>query len=244
MNKEARTPVASVSKKKKAVESAGQRQSKGASAAAASAAAASAAAASAQRTWFVLGGLAMALAATGAFLKVTAPRPLSPDGENLYAVNTSQAISELFDTSRPIEPGRWKSIYVHQSLTRSGNAQGLAGEGEEFSDHFLIGNGDPLADGAIQSGPHWSRQEAAGKVPGVKINPDCLTICLVGDFNAQRPTPNQQARLLELLTALQRQLNIDSTNVIIGFSAAETSVAGVGRRFPISALRAQLLQPQ
>jgi hypothetical protein len=200
-------------------------------------------AASARRTWVVLAGLAGGLATTGALLKVLAPPPLTPDATaSLFAVSQDQSIEQIFETPVAVKPGRWHSIYIHQSLTLSGNAQTLGQDPGGLADHFLIGNGDALTDGAIQTGPRWSQQLPAESLPNERINDDCLSICVVGNFNSNRPTPTQQARLLELVAALQRRLGIPSNQVWLGESSTETTVAGIGSRFPIAAFRAQLLQ--
>lgn len=202
-----------------------------------------AAVARARRTWFVLGGLVGGLAITGALLTVLAPPPLAPDATaSLFAVGQDQSIDRIFDTPASVQPGRWHSIYVHQSLTPAGDALTLAQGAGGLPDHFLIGNGDPLPDGALQTGARWSQQTASGAIPGVEVPSDCLTICIVGDFNHTRPTPMQQTRLVELVGALQKQLGIAPDQVQLGVVVAETSVAGVGSRFPISAIRSQLPQ--
>jgi hypothetical protein len=201
------------------------------------------AAASARRTWIVLTGLAGGLAFTGALLKALAPPPLTPDATaSLFAVNQEQSIDQLFDTPVTVGSDRWHAIYVHQSLSASGDAQSLGARAGGLADHFIIGNGDALPDGAVQTGARWSRQLPAGAVPGVQIRPDCVSICVVGDFNRSRPTATQEARLLELIAALQRKLGIDADQVVLGWQADQTSIAGVGNRFPLAALRSQLPQ--
>lgn len=202
-----------------------------------------AAVARARRNWIVLAGLVAFLAMTGAILKTLAPAPLAPDlSGSLYAVGPEQSIGRIFDTPVAVKPGRWHSIYVHHSLTQTGNAATLAQDGGGIADHFLIGNGDPIADGAVETESRWSRQIEAGSVPGVEISSDCISICMIGNFNRVRPSPTQQARLLELVSTLQQQLGIDSNHVVLGIAGAEGSVAGIGKRFPGIAFRGQLAQ--
>lgn len=181
------------------------------------------------------------LAFTGALLKALAPAPLTAPTPTLFAVGQEQPIDRIFDTQAPLrDAGRWHSIYIHQSLTDAGDASSLAEDPEGLADHFLIGNGDGLTDGALQTGPRWTRQAPAGHVPGVDISSDCISICVVGNLNRSRPTPTQQARLLELVTALQRQFGISTRDVVLG--AGGSSVAGIGRQFPVLAFRSQLDQ--
>ena len=194
-----------------------------------------------RRTWFVLCALVGMLAFTGALLKALAPAPLTPDATaSLFALGQAQSFDQIFETPVALRGGHWKSIYIHQSLTPSGNALSLGQAEGGMADHFLIGNGDGLTDGAVQTGPRWSQQLAPGEVPGVEIRPDCISICVVGDFNRGRPTATQQARLVELVSTLRRQLGIAPEQVVL--RAGDSSVAGVGKRFPTSSIAAQLAQ--
>jgi hypothetical protein len=62
---------------------------------------------------------------------------------------------------------------------------------------------------------------------------------MVGDFTRSRPTPTQQARLVELLKALQRQLGIPASRVVL--RTDDASAAGTGSAFPAGPFRSQLL---
>ena len=200
-----------------------------------------AAALSARRTWIVLAGLAGGLGVTGALLTALAPPPLTPDAATaLIAVGQEQPIKQVVDEAVAVKAGRWRSIYVHQSLTPAGNTQSLSQTEEGLPDHFLIGNGEALADGAVESSARWTQQVSAGVLPKVKISPDCISICLVGDFNVDQPTAAQQARLLELLSTLQRQLRIPPSHIYLGVRNQQASIAGLGPYFPAEQFRLKL----
>jgi hypothetical protein len=79
-------------------------------------------------------------------------------------------------------------------------------------------------------------------VPGVTVRSDCVSICLVGDFNQRGPTAAQQRHLAALVAALQQQLGIAADHVKLGMDGAETSAAGVGTQFPVSSFLSQLPQ--
>jgi hypothetical protein len=198
--------------------------------------AASAEAKSSRRTAVVLFTLFGMLAFTGALLKALDPGPLAPDAStSLFAIGGDQSIERVFETHPPLQAGRWQHIYIHQSLSASGNAmtlgQGVAG----LPDHFVIGNGDGCADGEVQIGQRWSKQQSAGVVPGTNgIKSDTISICVVGDFNRDRPTATQQSRLVQLVSALQRQLDIASGDVVM--LTDTPSAAGTGARFPADAI--------
>ncbi len=192
------------------------------------------------RRVIVLTSLVSVLTLTSALLLALAPAPLAPDATNrLFAIDTPQSMDVVFQTDVPMSTGRWKYIYVHHSTTTAGNALSLAQGPAGVADHFVIGNGDGSMDGEIQVGPRWSAQSSAGVPNGAaSIDPNCISICLIGDFERGVPTPTQLRRLEQLVEALQNRLRITASNVFLDPSA---TAAGVGRYFPETAFREQLL---
>jgi len=192
---------------------------------------------STRRTAIVLVALFGMLAFTGALLKALDPGPLSQDlSTSLFAIGGDQNIERVFETRPSIRAGRWQHIYIHQSQSASGNAATLAQGAEGLADHFVIGNGDGCGDGEVQIGQRWSRQLSAGVVPGTRsISPDYISICVVGDFNRDRPTISQQSRLVQLVSALQKQLDIPASSIVLVTDNA--SPAGIGAGFPLDAFR-------
>jgi hypothetical protein len=146
----------------------------------------------------------------------------------------------IFQTEVPITASRWRYIYIHHSRSFSGNAASLARD-TGASDHFVIGNGDGCGDGEIQIAQCWNHQESIPTPPdGVaRIDPDCISICVVGDFDRTLPTPTQQRRLDQLVGTLQHHLGIRASDVKIYDSPGHA--AGIGHEFPIAAFRAQIL---
>ena len=107
-------------------------------------------------------------------------------------------------------------------------------------DHFVIGNGHGCQDGEIQIGPRWNHQQPAAAPPGVDhIEPTCISICIVGDFDHSMPTPIQFRRLTELVMTLQSQFRIGADKVILLSDTPTPS--SVGRYFPVTAFREQIL---
>jgi hypothetical protein len=188
----------------------------------------------------VLTTLVSVLTLTSALLLALAPAPLTPDATNrLFAIETPQTMDVIFQTDTPMRTGRWKYIYVHHSTTTAGNALSLAQGTAGVADHFIIGNGDGSVDGELQIGPRWTAQSEAGAPKGAtSIDPDCISICLIGDFERGVPTPTQLRRLEQLVGALQGRLRISASNIVLSDAA---SAAGVGRYFPQTAFREQLL---
>jgi hypothetical protein len=192
------------------------------------------------RNVIVLTSLVGVLTLTSALLLALAPAPLAPDATNrLFAIETPQTMDVIFQTDTPMRTGRWKYIYVHHSTTTAGNALSLAQGSAGVGDHFIIGNGDGSMDGEVQVGPRWNTQSVAGIPNGAtSVDPDCISICLIGDFERGVPTPTQLRRLEQLVGALQGRLRIGANNVFLDEAA---SAAGVGRYFPQTAFREQLL---
>ena len=178
---------------------------------------------------------------TAACLLALAPAPLTPmASSSLFAIEAPQSMDVVFQTDSPVRTARWKYIYVHHSRTVAGNAATLANTTEGVGDHFVIGNGDGCLDGEIQIGQRWNKQLTAAPPAGAReIDPDCISICLVGDFDRGVPTPIQLHRLEQLTLALQSRLRIPARNVLLMDQLA--SPAGSGRYFPTSAFREQLL---
>jgi hypothetical protein len=190
----------------------------------------------------VLVSLVAVLTLTSALLLGLAPPPLRPQAvSSLFAIDAPQSFDTLFDsTSVRVDAARWHNIYVHQSATLSGSAQSLADSNTGLADHFVIGNGDGCNDGEIQIGQRWTQQLAPGLTPGSNyIDGDCISICLVGDFDQTRPTPTQQRRLSQLVVALQSRLHIPRERVFV--YSRVSSPAGVGRNFPAQDFQAQIV---
>lgn len=69
--------------------------------------------------------------------------------------------------------------------------------------HFVIGNGSSSGDGEIEVGRRWTQQINGGHVASDYLNNIAIGICLVGDFDRDRPTAAQMQALRELLTYLR-----------------------------------------
>lgn len=194
-----------------------------------------------KRKVVVLTSLASLLTLTSALLLALAPPPLAAEGYNsLWAADHDEFLDDIFKTAVTTHPNQWKYIYIHHSDTADGNADTLAVPKAGLCDHFVIGNGKGCQDGEIQVGPRWSRQESPAAPPGVDhIEPGCISICLIGDFDRTMPTPMQLRRLTQLVNTLQSQLRIGSDKVILLSQPGTPS--GVGRYFPVTAFRDQIL---
>jgi hypothetical protein len=178
-------------------------------------------------------GLVGALSLTSAILLALAPAPLRPDAvSSLFAVqggNASESLAAIYQTEQPVQPGRWKYIYLRHSKSLSGNAYTVATPTGGLGDHFVICNGEGGVDGELQVGQRWALQQDAQAPKGTNLDPGGITICLIGDFDLERPTTAQRRRLEQLLTSLQDQLQIPPTAVWT--LNHPNSTASIGRLF-------------
>ncbi len=108
---------------------------------------------------------------------------------------------------------RWKHLIIHHSATPNGNAAKFDAYHRRerhmqngLAYHFLIGNGTDSGDGEIEIGPRWMKQLQGGHVASLAYNENSLGICLIGNFEKQRPTKHQLAALIELLGYLKNDL--------------------------------------
>ena len=181
------------------------------------------------------------LSGTSVLLLALSPAPLKPDAAaSLFALDAPRSMDVIFDTTNPVADGHWKTIYIHHSQTASGNAATLGARPGGLGDHFVIGNGSGCVDGEVQVGHRWASQLPAGPATAAtSVRPDCVSICLVGDFNRTGPTPTQRLRLAQLVTTLQSRLRIRGTSVYVVQGSG--TAADAGRNFPVESFRSQLL---
>ena len=122
----------------------------------------------------------------------------------------------------PVAAARpWKWIVIHHSATPSGSASEFdkmhkAKGWDELGYHFVIGNGTQSGNGQVEVGPRWPKQKwgAHAKTPDNKYNDYGIGICLVGNFDIERPTPQQTQALSKLVAYLMRTYKIPASNVL------------------------------
>jgi hypothetical protein len=195
----------------------------------------------AHRKFIVFASLIGVLTFTSALLLALAPAPLTPAAaSSLFAIDAPDSMDAVFMTEVPARAGQWKYIYIHHSRTTGGNAVTLGQLTGGLNDHFVIGNGDGAIDGEIQIGQRWNQQLPANQPIGATgIDPACISICVVGDFDRGMPTPTQMRRLSQLVGTLQGRYHIPADRVLL--LGQPNSPAGSGRYFPLTAFRDQLL---
>lgn len=144
---------------------------------------------------------------------------------------TSQAsktfqFASLSNTLEPVgEPRAWKYIVVHHSATDSGSVESIDAAHRERKDgsgkswlgigyHFVIGNGQGMADGLVEPTFRW-REQLHGAHAGNRLhNEEGIGICVIGDFSDSEPTPRQIAAARQLISHLSQRYQIGADRVL------------------------------
>ena len=110
---------------------------------------------------------------------------------------------------------QWKWIVVHHSATPTGSAAVFDRDHrqkgwDELGYHFVIGNGTHSGDGQIEVGTRWPKQKwgAHAKTSDNRFNDYGIGICLVGNFEIDRPTPAQLKAATRLVSYLMETYHI------------------------------------
>jgi len=115
----------------------------------------------------------------------------------------------------------WRYIVIHHSATPSGSAAEFdrmhkAKGWDELGYHFVIGNGTGSGNGQVEVGSRWRAQKwgAHAKTADNRFNDYGIGICLVGNFDIDRPTAAQVASLSKLVAFLEKTYRITDTNIV------------------------------
>jgi len=133
---------------------------------------------------------------------------------------------------------KWRYITIHHSATLEGNAETFDRNHRKrrmggLFYHFVIGNGSGSPDGEIEVGWRWRKQCPVNR-------PRDIQICLVGDFNRQKPTPSQFDSLIKLITVLRKQYNISLNNIRRHKDIADKITECPGKNFPFAEIISEL----
>ena len=74
--------------------------------------------------------------------------------------------------------------------------------------HFVIGNGNGMGDGEIAVGRRWRDQLDGGHLRSEAQNKIALGICLVGNFDVDKPTAKQMQSLDALVKTLLKRCSL------------------------------------
>ena len=139
-----------------------------------------------------------------------------------------------------IKDRRWKYIVIHHSGTRRGSASGMDRYHREerhmengLAYHFVIGNGRGMPNGKIEIGHRWKKQKNGGHLASELLNAQSIGICLVGDFERDKPSKKQLESLYSLCKYLTRTCNLPATAIRSHAQINTKPTHCPGKRFPM-----------
>jgi LysM repeat protein len=160
--------------------------------------------------------------------------------------STESALAKLLNPI-PVEKKKWKFIVIHHSATESGTAKGMDSYHRQvrhmengLAYHFLIGNGRGMGDGELTVGNRWNEQIDGGHLASETLNEQSIGICLVGNFDQDRPTKKQMAALARLVEYLLDRCHLTPEAVRTHQEINTVFTRCPGQRFPAKAFFKEL----
>ncbi|MCZ7648328.1 MAG: peptidoglycan recognition protein family protein [Planctomycetota bacterium] len=208
-----------------------------------------------RRALLILGGLFLT---TTLFISATGnAAPLNPDlpaaripnpqheaGAQSMPAQTPPLTEEALaaDSGAPVRV--WTAIVLHHSATLRGSAASFDAYHRQergwrsLGYHFVIGNGTDTADGEVEAGPRWRRQEAGAHAHSSEFNERGIGICLVGNFELREPSEAQVQAVADLCKRLCAKFGIPPSR-IYGHGGIREGGSTVcpGRFFPLERIR-------
>ena len=144
---------------------------------------------------------------------------------------------------KPSVPARnWKYIVIHHTATSRGSVESIHQTHRTRRDasgnrwigigyHFVIGNGDGMADGAIEPTFRWQQQLHGAHAGEGDYNDQGIGIALVGNFDEGPPSAAQLAAVKRLVGVLKVNYRITADNV--GDHSEVKATACPGKFFPM-----------
>ena len=148
----------------------------------------------------------------------------------------------------PLYPShRWTHIVVHHTATHQGDAFSIdqlhhkRGFDNGLGYHFLINNGtNGKADGQIQIGPRWVKQQNGAHANANGMNDRGIGIALVGNYSEKRLSAAEFQSLLFLVRTLQEYYGIPSANIIRHGDVPGKNTECPGLNFPWAEFKSNL----
>lgn len=142
---------------------------------------------------------------------------------------------------------KWKGIVIHHSATDVGSAKALDNFHRNqrrmengLAYHFVIGNGRGMKDGEIHVGNRWKKQLDGGHLKKEEWNKIYIGICLIGNFEKQRPSSRQMDALEGIVRHLMRRCSIREASVTTHRLQHKNHTVCPGKNFSISTLKRRL----
>jgi LysM repeat protein len=141
-----------------------------------------------------------------------------------------------------VTPRRWRRVVIHHSGVDSGTVKGMDRYHRDvrhmengLAYHFVIGNGHGMEDGEIAVGRRWREQLDGGHLASEAQNRFSIGICLVGNFDKQKPTAKQMQSLTALVKSLLQRCDLTVSAVKTHQQINVIGTRCPGRQFAIKA---------
>ena len=189
----------------------------------------------ASRTVKTLSALFVAMTFGALVLMILETEPIRPTAQPLAVLGPppAGAAQAVYETTTPLEAGRWRHVVVHASPHSS---DPLARQC-----HFQV-RPDGRGRWQVASTAFWRRQRRGGHIGGYWAD-SSIGVCLVGDFSRRPPTPEQFERLVDLVNTIQEVCRISADRVYLHRDLVAAS-SSPGVAFPDATFSARLLRPQ
>jgi len=138
-----------------------------------------------------------------------------------------------------VEAGKWKYIVIHHSASPNASVKGMdyyhrveRHMENGLAYHFVIGNGHSLRDGEIAIGHRWTAQLDGGHLASEALNKKAIGICMVGNYDEDRPTRKQMESLRALVEYLLARCHLGPDAVKTHQQINPIYTRCPGRNFP------------
>lgn len=165
------------------------------------------------------------------------------------AASWNQSVQKAI-ADAPVSRRRWKYVVIHHSGTDEGSLKSIDRYHREqrhmengLAYHFLIGNGNGMGDGEIAVGNRWREQLDGGHLRSEAQNKTALGICLIGNFDKDKPTEKQLRSLENLTRALLKRCNLSTSSVKTHQQINIVQTKCPGSKFPARSFLATLKKP-
>jgi LysM repeat protein len=151
---------------------------------------------------------------------------------------------------KPVVPlyktNKWQYIIIHHSASDEGNSLFFRkvhrSKGwNEIGYDFVIDNGSMgKADGQIEVGPRWIKQQNGAHCAAGGMNYKGIGICLVGNFSKERVSQKQLESLDYLVNLLRKYYNIPLNRIMGHSQVTGAKTECPGKLFPWKEFRERL----
>lgn len=186
----------------------------------------------------------------------------SGNGSWMISARTAQGLTEPRNSGVQIDSGSnrwladvpeigWQYVVIHHSGTAEGSVASIHAEHRRRTDaagnpwlgigyHFVIGNGQGMPDGHVESTFRWKDQIHGAHSGNAAVNARGVGICLIGNFEKTSPTEKQIQSLKQLVAELSRRHHIPEERLLGHSDVKSTSCPG--KNFDFQEIRAVMMK--